>query len=190
MNTHFFSMLMSMPLGGPFEPHRANYQYSNVRRWTLRRSLTKMAQRSETPLACDLIIVPINLPGHWVCAAIDLVHRRLYFMDSMGTQRPEILEALARWVYDESRCDLKGKPPRIPLETKDWPHVMPGLECPQQENMNDCGVFTLMFVDYLARGVSVAARGGKGRFPTALRQGKMGYYRQRIARDLLQERAD
>ena len=190
MNTHFFSQLMGS--SGSYEQRSARYDFAAVRTWTAPRALGRTGQSAPSPLDCDAIVVPVNLPGHWVCAAIDLRFRRFFFFDSMGQRRADVLEALARWVEDESRDGgFKNKPPREPIDTSEWAFVMPGGETPQQENCNDCGVFTLIFADFMARGLSpLAEEGDAGRFPDCLSQANMDYFRARIARDIIRERAE
>ena len=41
-------------------------------RWTRAVPLRKWGQASANPLLCDLVLVPINMPGHWVLGVVDL----------------------------------------------------------------------------------------------------------------------
>ena len=55
------------------------------------------------------------------------------------------------------------------LDASDWEMCMPGVRAPQQNNGSDCGVFTLMFADCLARGISpLEDATGRNAFPECL----------------------
>ena len=185
-NSQFFSKLMDVPGLGAYARGRSEYNYAGVKRWTKKLNLRKWGQASDNVLDCDLLVVPINLPSHWVCAAVDLRHERVCFFDSMGSKRTDIVGHLKRWVQDEFR-DKRGRE----VDASGWEELLPGGSVPQQENGFDCGVFTLMFADFLARGVSpTEEEPGRGAFPAALCQENMPLFRQTIARDLLRGRAE
>lgn len=62
------------------------------------------------------------------------------------------------------------------VDTDEWERCMPGPDVPQQDNCSDCGMFTLMFANFIARGLSPSEEdGARACFPDCLvRQCSMG----------------
>ena len=56
---------------------------AQVRRWTLPNRLASSGQASECILDCDRIVVPVHQGMHWVCAVVDLQHKKLVYYDSL-----------------------------------------------------------------------------------------------------------
>lgn len=54
-----------------------------VRRWTMPKRLKASGQASDSILDCDRIILPVHQGLHWVCAVIDLQHRKFVYYDSL-----------------------------------------------------------------------------------------------------------
>ena len=54
-----------------------------MRRWTLAKRLAAAGQASESVLDCDLVIVPVHLGNHWVCAVVSFRDREIVYLDSM-----------------------------------------------------------------------------------------------------------
>ena len=123
---------------------------------------------------CDRVIFPINRPGHWTCAMVDVAGKRIVYLDSMskGGEDPEVPEALAEW-YKLDRAEKKQED----LPTEDWP--IEYWDCPQQRNGYDCGVFAAKFCDYLGRGAELS-----------FGQEHMALFRERMVADICRNRAD
>lgn len=61
-----------------------NYNYENVRRWTLPKRLQNWGQSKKSVLECDLIFFPVNLHNsHWVLITADLRTRVIRYYDSL-----------------------------------------------------------------------------------------------------------
>lgn len=79
-----------------------NYNYNEVRRWTLPKRLKTAGQPFDSILDCDRIIIPANQRNtHWVCAMIDLRQQRFVLYDSMAGEDHACLDNLARYLVDE-----------------------------------------------------------------------------------------
>ncbi|BGP53201.1 hypothetical protein JCM8202_002757 [Rhodotorula sphaerocarpa] len=122
-NTNFFTMFED---GG----------FAKVKRWTRRFNTFEK----------DIIIVPINYKNtHWCCAAVNLKEKRFEYHDSLGGPRPFVYKALRSWLQEEHKS-RKGSE----IDLSDWEDYYDDA-VPQQKNMNDCGVFTCMFMESLSR---------------------------------------
>ncbi|XP_043274907.1 sentrin-specific protease-like [Venturia canescens] len=120
MNTFFYPKLLS---GG----------HSSLKRWT----------RKVDVFAQDLLVVPIHLGIHWCMSIIDFRNKTIRYFDSMGGSNPTCLNALQKYLEDES-LDKKKKP----FDTSGW-KLESVTKTPQQMNGSDCGVFSCMFAEYI-----------------------------------------
>merc|ERR1739838_940994 len=96
--------------------------YSMVRRWT----------RKVDIFSYDIIFVPVHLDVHWCLAVINLKKKGVYFYDSMGSDKTDILKTLLSYLESENVKDI-----------------------PRQMNGSDCGMFTLKYSEYLSRNASI-----------------------------------
>lgn len=51
------------------------------------KKLRASGQASESILDCDRIVVPVHQGLHWVCAVIDLQHRKFVYYDSLKVRQ-------------------------------------------------------------------------------------------------------
>ena len=156
---HFFSTFFYpklFPEGG--------YCYKNVARWTSAKKLKYCV------LDCDLAVMPVHQGMHWCLAVLDLRACTITYYDSLFGEDRTCLANLARWLDDEAKD--KGRKPLTPAAC-DWPRLYP-KDIPQQKNGCDCGVFMLMYADWLARNL-----------PFAFRQAHMPELRRRVVAELL-----
>ena len=135
-STHFFST-MEGPKG-----------YKGVERWAKRKNVdvTKM----------DYIFVPINRNNvHWCLAVINNKERKFQFYDSMGGGGAPALSLLRLYMISESERLFSNDPGMQEkyrrMYYEDF-EICDRIECPQQENSYDCGVFTCKAVEVLSRG--------------------------------------
>jgi hypothetical protein len=123
------------------------YEYNNVRRWTVPGRLKAVGQSRSSILDCDKIIVPVNQCNvHWVVAVINLEEKRFEYYDSLNGEDSECLNYLAQYLVDE----FKNKRSEDRKDILEWPKVYP-KSIPKQVNGYDCGVFLLLFSDYLSK---------------------------------------
>jgi len=140
----------------------AQYNYSNVRRWT---------RRDIDIFAADKVFIPINVNNnHWTLLVFFMQLKELHYYDSSNGDGSRYLQYGMRWLSDE--CMDKT---RESLNMNEWQcfHKEPGV--PQQENGYDCGVFVLMCARAIAYNQPL----------TSYHQDNMQRYRLMIGRDIL-----
>jgi sentrin-specific protease 1 len=121
-NTFFFSTLRDIG-------------YRGVRRWTKKVNLFQY----------DYVIIPIHLGYHWVCSAINFKKKRFEYYDSLHGGPGDALRMLRDYIQNESK-DKNN----YDMDLSDWEDYCP-KDIPSQLNGYDCGVFTLLFAEYLSR---------------------------------------
>jgi len=147
-NTFFFHRLWYM----------GENSYDMVRRWT----------KKVDVFACAKIFIPINIMNsHWILVMVETGPSVIHVYDSLGERYPMVDSSIKRWLHDEAEDKGKGQ--------REWSSDYP--RCPQQENSDDCGVFTVKMMDYLALGLDLAEM-----------TKSTAYYRRRIAAELLSVR--
>ncbi|GAA5960418.1 hypothetical protein JCM3765_007505 [Sporobolomyces pararoseus] len=110
--------------------------YKRVKKWT---------KKFDT-FQKDIIIFPINIRNsHWTCAAVNLKKKRFEYYDSLGNHMQKAHTLLRKWLQEEHECKKGG-----PLDLSDWEDYW-DPNVPQQDNCNDCGVFTCCFMEILSR---------------------------------------
>jgi sentrin-specific protease 1 len=133
--------------------------YSGVQRWSRRFDL----------FSKKLILIPVHLGMHWTMSCIDLEHRLIMYMDSFHAENNRCLDTL--WSYMESEHrDKKGRP----WDSSRWTAKSLSEGVPRQLNGYDCGVFTCVFGEHLAR-----------RAPFDFTQADMPYFRHRLTYELV-----
>ncbi|KAH3682929.1 hypothetical protein WICPIJ_006101 [Wickerhamomyces pijperi] len=90
----------------------------------------------------DRIIVPINIARmHWVLGVIDLKGKKIYYLDSLCTRKSQHGERALQLMKTYVAEQFKREGKTVDIATFKLEHV---LDCPQQGNGYDCGIFTLM----------------------------------------------
>ncbi|XP_037921415.1 ubiquitin-like-specific protease 1 [Hermetia illucens] len=145
-NTFFMTRLLQMG-------------YKPVRRWT----------RKIDIFSYDIILIPMHVNQvHWSLAVIDFKNKSIKYYDSMGEPIPEILNALEKYLNDES-IEKRNKP-------LDTPFIKQTIsDAPQQDNSNDCGVFTCLFAENIAKNKDIT-----------LSQTNIPYLRKKILLEILE----
>ena len=124
-----------------------SYDYESVRRWTAPGRLKAIGQTRKSILDCEKIIIPVNQSNvHWVLAVIDLKNKRFEYFDSLYGEDDACLDFLSQYLMDEFKNKRNEERPDI-LE---WPKVYQ-KSIPKQVNGYDCGVFLILFADYLSK---------------------------------------
>lgn len=116
------------------------YDYAGVRRISSRAKVDVFS--------LDKVLFPLNLGNHWTMACVNMQLKRIEYYDSLGGVSKSCIDALRRWVADEWK---DKKPDQPPIDTSSWPMFTP-KKIPWQRNGYDCGVFAIMFGDYLSQG--------------------------------------
>lgn len=147
MNTFFIPRLLE---GG----------HSAVRRWTRKVNIFER----------DVIPVPVHVGGvHWCMAIIHLKNKTIKYYDSMASPNPKVLEALSKYLQDESLDKLKQQ-----FDTSDFT-IESISNVPRQFNGSDCGVFSCMFAEYITRDKQIT-----------FTQEHMPYFRQKMILEIVQ----
>ena len=141
---------------------KPTYDYNNVKRWTKRYDVFSL----------DKIFFPINTANsHWTLLVLHMQQRVAYYYDSLPgrSDRPsECFERMKLWLTDEA----KDKKQDLNYDPSDWKLVEP--QCPKQTNGYDCGVFTIMYMDFLVDDL-----------PLDFTQDDIPAFREKIAADIL-----
>lgn len=148
MNTFFYPKLLT---GG----------HSSLKRWT----------RKVDIFSKDLLVVPIHLGMHWCMSVVDFREKTIRYFDSMGGSNPKCLNALKRYLQDES-LDKKKQP----YDVTDW-SLENVKDIPQQMNGSDCGVFSCMFAEYIC-----------GNKKLTFSQKDMPYFRNKMVYEILKSK--
>jgi len=123
----------------------------------------------------DKVFTPVNIGNfHWTLAVIYVTKKRIVFYDSMGGSGDKYLQALKRYLTDESQ-DKKQKA----IDLNDWTVQSNGKKIPRQNNSYDCGVFTCAFADFLSDDL-----------PLRFAQSDIAKWRHKIAHAVLQGRIE
>jgi len=150
LRIHYFSTFFWLKL-------QQGYAKSNLKKWTKKLDL----------FSKDLVLIPINHnQTHWSAAVINFKEKRIESYDSMDAEneRKGPLFALLRSYLQDEHRDKKGKD----FNFSGWKNYG-RPDTPQQENHYDCGVFTLNFLECVARGAEFG-----------FKQSNMPYLRQRL----------
>jgi sentrin-specific protease 1 len=116
--------------------HR-EYDYKSVRRWTKKFNIFDK----------EKIYFPINLDNtHWTLAIVYITKKEIRYFDSQNGNGTTILKQLLNWVVDEAAD--KGK---TAVQRDEW-RLLDSMDqdVPQQHNGYDCGVFSIMFADFIS----------------------------------------
>ena len=142
-NTYFFEKLCPKP---------GDYHFEDVKQWTNPSKLLGAPVISLDRL--DRIVIPINRSNsHWIVAVISFSQKAIHIYDSLrAAVFPEgygpIFSNLKRWIGDES---LSRTPMNPIIDAAAWAEVV--ADVPQQTNGNDCGMFSILFMDYITRDI-------------------------------------
>ena len=116
---------------------------------------------------------------HWILYVIDYEKKTITLFDSaadgINKQHENIINALARWTEDESHDKDKNNI----ISKDDWncdlyPTKYKDRVIPRQTNTKDCGLFVIMYCDYLS-----------DLLPLLFSQDDMKWFRRKIFGDLL-----
>ena len=141
-----------------FYPSLKEHGYQKVRRWTRRVDVFSFAK----------ILIPIHLGMHWTLAVVDFGAKQIGYYDSMSGTNHTCTNIIKDYLHQEC-LDKKQKEFDFSL----W-SIKFHKNIPQQSNGYDCGVFTLVFADYVAADKSFD-----------FSQSQMPFYRKKITFEIL-----
>ncbi|KAK6640415.1 hypothetical protein RUM44_012109 [Polyplax serrata] len=135
--------------------------YQSLRRWTKQVDI----------FSHDMILVPIHLGMHWCMSVIDFRSKFIKYYDSVGAPNDVCLDQLLLYLKSES-LDKKEKE----FNTDGWTKANVE-DTPQQMNGSDCGVFSCMFAEHLARDAQIS-----------FTQDNMPYFRRKMILEILEKK--
>lgn len=128
MNTFFYVKLVD---------HGIGFKYSNVKKWF----------KGVEIFSCNRIFIPINMSQHWSLVCILIPTREVLYIDSLGKDGRSVMANISKWLKSEWSSKHNG------CEFLEF--TQKSVKCPQQLNGDDCGIFTLAFVDLLSHNLSI-----------------------------------
>ncbi|XP_075212918.1 sentrin-specific protease 1-like isoform X2 [Lycorma delicatula] len=144
-----------------FYPKLIESGHASLKRWT----------RKVDVFAHDLIVVPVHLGVHWCMAIIDFRNKVVEYYDSMGHPNNKCLNALLKYLQEES-LDKKSKQ----FDISSW-KTKNMADIPQQMNGSDCGMFACTFAEYKCRNAKIN-----------FSQEDMPYFRRKMVYEILTAR--
>lgn len=155
-SSHYYScyfMKLLLPQNG--------YDYSNVKKWSKK---FKVFEK-------DKIFCPVNVnDNHWSMLIIYVQEKKIAYYDSMQVNGKKYLESALQYLADESLTM------NLPFDKEQWEFIMYTDRLPLQENDYDCGVFVLMYADFITNDL-----------PLVFGQEHMELFRKKMCVAILQE---
>ncbi|KAH8401080.1 hypothetical protein KR009_002875 [Drosophila setifemur] len=143
-----------------FLPRLLDKGYDGMSRWT----------RNVDLFSKDIILVPVHVNKvHWGMAIVHMRDRSIRYYDSLGHCNDLVLVALVEYMQKESL----DKRRRCFHHSGFLIENVPVSRIPQQTNGSDCGVFSCMYAEYIARDK-----------PITFSQKNMNYFRQKMVLEI------
>lgn len=165
-NTFFFTKLRNLvrdlpdsrqPGGTRPNPNFGTFQYDNVKGYRKR-----VPGKSKNVFGLSKLYIAVHHAGcHWIVAVVDFCSKpkkRIYMLDPLS-----MISKRARQQYQADIMNyLRHEYEKVYLfpmplhESNQWDFQNTNdTRPPQQRNTDDCGIFSIMFQDLLARGMSL-----------------------------------
>ncbi|XP_069111084.1 sentrin-specific protease 1-like [Argopecten irradians] len=141
-----------------FYPKVLSGGHSAVRRWTKRIDVFSQ----------DYILIPVHLGMHWCLAVVDFKKKLVQYFDSMGGENHQCVNAIKKYLCDESMDKKKQE-----FDLTGWATKIV-KDIPQQMNGSDCGMFACKYAEYITRGAKIT-----------FTQEHMPYFRRRMVYEIL-----
>jgi len=121
-----------------------------------------------------MIIIPVNIQNsHWTLILIDIQGKTVSYLDSYGGTGSTATKTTLKWFTQY--CETKD----ISIIEHEW--ILKDIQVPSQYNCSDCGVFILMYAEFVADGCLN---------PQTFSERDMGYFRTLIAISILRGKID
>jgi sentrin-specific protease 1 len=133
----------------------SNKGYDHVFRWTKKVDIFSKEQ----------LFIPVHIEeeNHWCLISVNFKKKSIHYYDSLGGRNFKSLKIILKYLIMEYYNKKKGE-----FNASGW-MLINEVNCPQQTNLWDCGVFVLMFAEHLSRGS-----------PLNFSQSDMGRFRKQI----------
>lgn len=109
--------------------------YQSVRRWSRKKDI----------FACKKMFCPIHMGNHWCLICVNFIDKTVTYYDSLKGKNFKCLDTIFYYLKEEYK-NKKNED----FDCSGW-RLMHADDCPQQRNGFDCGVFTCINAEYLAR---------------------------------------
>ena len=108
----------------------------------------------------EQLFVPINITNtHWIFIRVHFKNKTIKIYDSFGSPNhhyQKYLWAMRSYLYDK---EFKDVAPEAHPNFDDWKHTWKtqdkSRDLPRQENTYDCGLFTMISIYLMSRGVQL-----------------------------------
>jgi hypothetical protein len=136
--SHFFNIHFLTLLGTGDK-----YSFKNVEKWTENINVFEMRR----------LYFPINITNeHWVLAVVDMETKQICYYDSLkhtklNKKGYSYMEYLLRWLRDVAGENH---------DMSKW-EILKKEKIPMQDNVIDCGVFVIMFCDFLSEDLPLSS---------------------------------
>lgn len=91
------------------------------------------------------MFIPIHSQNHWCLICVNFIKKTIAYYDSLISVNYKCLISILEYLQDEFEDKYNEK-----LDISDW-QLINARDCPIQKNSYDCGVFTCIIAEYLAR---------------------------------------
>jgi Ulp1 family protease len=133
--TYFYAKLMKE---NPEKPRESSYNYDY--------HMTRIFRNRNIFELFDIVLFPIHRLRlqHWIIVRVDFVNKTIICIDSLNqSDNHNFTGNIFRFIQDEYQEQYSTR-----LNTEEW-IIINNINCPQQRNGHDCGVFVMMFLDVL-----------------------------------------
>ncbi|KAG9287676.1 hypothetical protein G9A89_000088 [Geosiphon pyriformis] len=129
-HTYFYELVTQKAKGG----------YKKLEKWLKNNGVPELFD-------LNMLIVPVHLANHWVCAVANITEMSITVYNSgtqfgCGTRKigPNLLDFIKEYRINRNKD----------FDQSMWNIRVPTQVVPQQPNAYDCGVYTLLFADYIS----------------------------------------
>ena len=96
----------------------------------------------------ELLLIPCNTFNHWILLCVSLREHKIYVLDSLvGFVSSAAATAFVNFWQQFYQHELERQ--LLPADPATW--ILQPVNCPQQQNFWDCGVYMLLFANIVAR---------------------------------------
>jgi sentrin-specific protease 1 len=156
MNNHYFSCFFFSCL---LQENNC-YNFERVQRWSTDVNIFSL----------NKLFIPVNLNrSHWALIVVFFTEKSIRYYDSLHLNGNSYLNASFRYLKEEYEA-------KYCVENTEWEQwtLESPRNIPKQENFDDCGIFTLMFADFISRD-----------WPLVFNQSHIDHFRSRVTLSLL-----